>query len=174
MIVYRLIDEKLEREDYFTLCDFASTDAIFLNTQSLVAWRNSNVLNCPTQSFIPVTFTWSANEERFVYPETIPCPDTVTISPEENLFSCGILGEDFCGFYREGQTALNAVDTLLAADPPEVSDLDFLLALRYHRATALIDLDRPEEALAEYVALFEDAPDSAWGMLARLQIAPVG
>ena len=41
-------------------------------------------------------------------------------------------------------------------------------ALRYRRALALESLGRADEALAEYVAIYEAAPNSAWGMLAAL------
>ncbi|MBL8152691.1 MAG: hypothetical protein JNM70_00795 [Anaerolineae bacterium] len=41
---------------------------------------------------------------------------------------------------------------------------------RYFRGLALEALDRPEEALAEYVALVENVPDSVWGQLAALHV----
>ncbi|MBZ0276676.1 MAG: hypothetical protein K8I60_11050 [Anaerolineae bacterium] len=43
----------------------------------------------------------------------------------------------------------------------------------YWRALALEALNRPDEALAEYVAIYEAAPESAWGMLAALHIEKV-
>jgi hypothetical protein len=56
----------------------------------------------------------------------------------------------------------------------ELTD-DILLAieqtgLSYMRGLALEALNRPDEALAEYVAIYEAAPESAWGMLARLHL----
>ncbi len=44
---------------------------------------------------------------------------------------------------------------------------------RYYRALALQALNRPDEALAEYVTIYETAPESAWGMLAALHIEKV-
>jgi hypothetical protein len=44
---------------------------------------------------------------------------------------------------------------------------------RYWRALALEALERPDEALAEYVAIYEAAPESAWGLLAGLHIERV-
>ncbi len=40
----------------------------------------------------------------------------------------------------------------------------------YLRALALESLNRPAEALAEYVAIYTTAPDSAWGKLAALHL----
>ncbi|MBZ0292636.1 MAG: tetratricopeptide repeat protein, partial [Anaerolineae bacterium] len=45
---------------------------------------------------------------------------------------------------------------------------DALYAYQFQRAFILEALDRPDEALAEYLAIHEAAPDSAWGMLASL------
>jgi hypothetical protein len=44
----------------------------------------------------------------------------------------------------------------------------------YLRALALEALNRPDEALAEYIAITEAAPESAWGMLAALHLEPIG
>lgn len=45
--------------------------------------------------------------------------------------------------------------------------------IHYYRALALEALNRPDEALAEYIAIYETAPDSAWGMLAALHLEKV-
>ena len=61
------------------------------------------------------------------------------------------------------------MDAVLA-NPPEGIDPAFLLAVHYRRALILESLDRFDEALADYVAIYEAAPESAWGMLAALHI----
>ncbi|MCA9906468.1 MAG: tetratricopeptide repeat protein, partial [Anaerolineae bacterium] len=45
-----------------------------------------------------------------------------------------------------------------------------LFEIRYYRALALEQLNRPNEALADYVAIYENAPDSAWRLLAAMNI----
>jgi hypothetical protein len=52
----------------------------------------------------------------------------------------------------------------------EISDMSdpVLLRWRYLAALAFEALDRPAEALAEYIAIYEAAPVSAWGTLAAL------
>ena len=47
---------------------------------------------------------------------------------------------------------------------------DKLLQWRYFTALALESLNRPDEALNEYIAVYEIAPNSAWGMLAGLHL----
>ncbi|MBZ0310371.1 MAG: hypothetical protein K8I82_30195 [Anaerolineae bacterium] len=42
--------------------------------------------------------------------------------------------------------------------------------LQYWKALILQAANRPDEALAEYVTIYEAAPESAWGMLAALHI----
>ncbi len=47
---------------------------------------------------------------------------------------------------------------------------DIALLIRHYRALALEALGRDAEALAEYVTIYEIAPESAWGMLAALYL----
>jgi hypothetical protein len=48
----------------------------------------------------------------------------------------------------------------------------YIASLRFYRALALEALDRPAEALGEYVALFEELPGTAWKTLASLHFEP--
>ena len=76
---------------------------------------------------------------------------------------------DSFGFLRSGQydEMLTIINNFLITetDNPNYAD-----SLRYLRALTLEALDRPDEALAQYLALVESAPESAWGMLAALHI----
>ena len=58
------------------------------------------------------------------------------------------------------------------ADIPDLTD-PLLLKWRYLAALTLETLNRPEEALVEYVAIHDAAPESAWGMLAALHFEVV-
>ncbi|MBE0690608.1 MAG: hypothetical protein IH587_10860, partial [Anaerolineae bacterium] len=70
----------------------------------------------------------------------------------------------------EMDAALSASEAVL--DSPLVTPTsDFAFLARHYRALALEALGRPDEALAEYVAIYEAAPESGWGMLAALHIA---
>ncbi|MEQ8671820.1 MAG: hypothetical protein RLP44_05090 [Aggregatilineales bacterium] len=73
---------------------------------------------------------------------------------------------------RENYQSLLADIELIFAQP-EALYADYSPYLAYWRALALESLNRPDEALAEYVAIYEAAPESAWGMLAALHFEPV-
>jgi hypothetical protein len=62
-------------------------------------------------------------------------------------------------------------DELLTPDNEEAYNNQ--LGDHYLRALALEALGRDDEALAEYVTIYEAAPESAWGMLARLHLKAV-
>jgi tetratricopeptide (TPR) repeat protein len=60
--------------------------------------------------------------------------------------------------------ALSQIDSLLASPETE----NDALQLTYWRALTLELMRRTDEALAEYVTIYDAAPESAWGMLAAL------
>jgi len=51
--------------------------------------------------------------------------------------------------------------------------MEYPLSLQFWKAEILRDAGRNHKALAEYVAIYEAAPESAWGMLAALHIEPM-
>lgn len=110
-------------------------------------------------------------------PETTDDAEIVTHLPfmtDRGNFSCGTTGDLFCGFYESDHAhALEMIEALSPEDfeqEIESSWGNFQLAVRYRRALALESLGRTDEALAEYIVLYEAAPESAWGMLAGLHL----
>lgn len=98
-------------------------------------------------------------------------PNIVDLEANLGGFRCGFTGTEFCAFFRSTtySDALKMTENALAdGNYPVGVPEDFEAALKYRRALALEQLDRTDEALAEYVAIYEAAPESAWGMLARL------
>lgn len=65
--------------------------------------------------------------------------------------------------------ALIRIDETLA-QPDLAVEMQVHLAAHYYRALVLQALDRTDEALAEYLAIIDAEPDSAWGMLAALHV----
>ncbi len=61
------------------------------------------------------------------------------------------------------------INSLLANISPDTNP-DEISELHYYRALTLEALNRPDEALAEYIAIYEGAPESAWGKLAGLHL----
>ena len=95
-----------------------------------------------------------------------------TLMTDAELFQAVSNAHDL---YRRENT-LQAVELL--ADAVEVSAPDVnpivLNAARYWHAFLLEMLGRHEEALAEYVTIYETAPNSSWGKLAALHLEPIG
>jgi hypothetical protein len=166
MRLYWIEDFSLRTVGNYVLCENKTLNTIFSDPQTFTAWGLPMGSNCSVQLRSEVTYTWNETEAQFIQSTPLPCIMDDTPN-DQNLFSCGLTGEGFCGFDLEDQEALEAIDAVLAL-PPEFADDDFLLTLRYWRGLRLKALDRPDEALAEYVGIYEDAPESAWGMLAAL------
>jgi len=168
---FRLEDNHLSIVRRYHLCDRLTLDEIFANdSQSFMAWSSVYENDCSSDSFSEIHFVWEADTQMFVNPEPQPCPEIRYIDGlEDNWFTCGIANREFCGFYLDAENAFIAIEAIIA-EQPDFTDEDFIFSVRYWRALALEALDRPDEALAEYLALVESAPESAWGMLAALHI----
>lgn len=69
------------------------------------------------------------------------------------------------------QDALSQIDFLLTSADERTTD--YRQQLIYWRALTLELMGRTDEALAEYIAIYEAAPESAWGMLAALHLEVV-
>jgi hypothetical protein len=166
MTLYRIQDFSLMTDDYYYFCESRTLDTIFSDPQTFSAWELPMGSNCHDQLRSEVTYTWNENEAQFVRSTPLSCNMDDT-PDDQNLFSCGLTGESFCGYYLENQEALDAIEAVLA-QPPEFADDDFLLTVHYWRGLRLEALGRRDEALAEYIGIYEDAPESTWGALAAL------
>lgn len=154
----------------YTICSDESLDVIFTDEETFISWELPSDSGCNLGLRTQATFTWDEVEQQFIQNTPTPCIREESSHRQElELFSCGTIREDFCGFYLEGQEALDAIDSVLA-HPPEFADENFLQAVHYSRGLALESLNRLDEALNEYVAIYEAAPASAWGMLAALHL----
>lgn len=99
-------------------------------------------------------------------PTLVPTVTPTSTPDARSEIEIQIARRDIHAFFmsEDYETAL-----LIAKGAVPEDDID---AARWHywRALALEALERTEDALAEYVAIYEAAPESAWGMLARLHI----
>lgn len=57
-----------------------------------------------------------------------------------------------------------------ALNESDLFDPTYTLAYRYYRALSLEAQGEYNEAAAEYALIYETAPESAWGMLAKLHL----
>lgn len=116
----------------------------------------------------PVSYVWNSSEEIFemVTPgeETNSPALTTTSIPDyklQDLHSAVFYNRDY-------EQALVISEMMFSYAFKESYPI-----IHYYRALALEKLNRPDEALAEYIAIYEAAPDSAWGMLAALHLEKI-
>jgi tetratricopeptide (TPR) repeat protein len=94
-------------------------------------------------------------------PQVTPLP---TPEPKYQNYAEAINMGDF-------QAALDLIDENAAGNADYYRDNpDSLYSYQYNRGYILEMLDRPDEALTEYIAIYEAAPESGWGMLAALHL----
>lgn len=157
-------------------CEPMSIEQIFpdgSSSQTLNAWgavydggRSSHV------NLQPTVFQWDDVTRRYRSEDAIQAASVTptpipTSAPEVATYSL------FNGF-QDGDYAgvVSNADSLIANFNAETED-DVRYRILYYRAMALEALNRTEEALAQYIVIYEAAPDSAWGMLAALHLEPV-
>lgn len=124
----------------------------------------------------PVSYSWDSAKQTYVpssqptqTPEPTATPEfrpTPTPQPYPQYFSVLDAFEE-----RDFVAVVGMTAEVFAIDAER--DLNDQLGDFYLRALALEALDRPGEALAEYVALYEAVPESAWGRLAALHLEVV-
>ncbi len=127
-----------------------------------------------------VIYQWDADQRTYVHPASDPTPVPTSIPGDVNpslalnlsaysdaeLFT--VLAAARNAFEkRHYQAALVILEDGLDHRHPDALPI-LVNGVRYWRALALEALDRPDDALAEYVAIYAAAPESAWGHLARL------
>jgi hypothetical protein len=108
-------------------------------------------------------FNWDRDEMTFAPPGVRETTTTSTPYIPPQYFSTwhAYEAQDYTYIIK------NTLDDL--SDNPD----EHVLQDQYFRALALEALGRDDEALAEYVAIYEAAPESAWGMLAALHFEVV-
>jgi tetratricopeptide (TPR) repeat protein len=116
-------------------------------------------------------YQWDAEQAEYMHSNGVR-PDQ-NIPQADLAFQCGPSGTQFCPFYQSTESeeqVLAMLDEVLTTYPELSSDTAFVNAVRYRRALALEALNRPDEALAAYLELYETDPDTAWGQLAALHL----
>ena len=149
------------------LCEEIETQAV-VDDMAIVShvygWEFSDRIH----NYVPVEFVWNAVNQAYELTSTsetalVPLPSERSVPPPyqqyrgENLF----LQHEYERIIDYQQKAITEI--------PDISD-PVLLRWRYLAALTLEVLDRPAEALAEYIAIYEAAPDSVWGTLASLHV----
>jgi hypothetical protein len=129
---------------------------------------------CNESREVEEVYEWDEGQQTYVraFPPTptmleTPTPfSTPTPSPYPQYYDVldAFIERDF-------DAVVGMTSESLAVEPE--SNLDTQLGDKYLRALALEALNRSNEALAEYVAIYEAAPDSPWGQIAALHFERV-
>jgi hypothetical protein len=77
------------------------------------------------------------------------------------------------GFLGDHAATLDHSAEALRLAKTHTPDADAVLKIGHYRAHALLATGREDEALAEYIAIYNAAPETHWGMLAALFLAPL-
>jgi hypothetical protein len=151
LILWRLADMELREVGRTTFCEQLELSELLPEEGELHGCQNEQ----------EIVYTWDAATMTYIAPnETLP----------QNEYECSAAYQ-FCGFTYPSVEALPMLDNALE-NPPENADDSFLLAVRYRRALILETGNRATDALADYTAVYEAAPESAWGKLALLHLMP--
>ncbi len=119
-----------------------------------------------TTEVMPVRYQWDAETNTFIRVPVQPVDDAVPAS-KYITYAEAMRAEDY-------SEALHLVDSqALRSWDYDQDNPESMYRYRYQRAFVLKKLNRPDEALTEYLAILESAPDSAWGMLAALHVEVV-
>ena len=98
-------------------------------------------------------------------------PDAILLAEQQAQNDIRLTVFDLAHTFRSGDIydvlsqSETVLDSLLVGPTSDIA-----LLARHYRALALEALDRPDEVLAEYLAIIDTAPNSAWGMLAALHL----
>ncbi len=146
--IWRFEDHELHLRQHVTLCEALTFNDIFpAGTSEMRGWAG--------EPFLKYTvFEWNEEQERY----------TLELQPQQKL-TLRSFQERFVGQQYQELLAL-----------PEPSPINFTeqeqLAVSYYRALSLEALNRPDEALAEYITIYEHGPES-WKILAALHLERV-
>ena len=163
--LWRLVDAELVSALLEPMCAVVDPIQTIDNTnnmQEIYTWAFSNIAG----DFVPVTYIWDSINQTYLIPQVAE----ITLTPQEQTRSTRyrVLGPIFLYLRQDYELLLEIRDEVLI-DITDSSD-ETLLVWRYVSALTYEQLNRPDEALAEYITIYESAPESAWGMLARLHL----
>lgn len=187
MRLWRLVDDRLVFMQEVPLCETRSVEELFqnqdmeLNAWALVSGENYSSI------YGDAIYRWDAEQQLYVAPPVMqqPAPTPVpgigavevgseveaALLTDQALFmALNTVRPEFRA--ANFASVLTVIDDALRQRHPDAHPV-IVEGLRYYRALTLEALNRPDEALAEYVAIYGAAPDSAWGLLAALHLVRV-
>jgi hypothetical protein len=191
--VWQLIDGELTRTLHLPLCEHRSFDQLFPNGEQALefqAWeRPANPDDPYSYAVVPTRFFWDVAQQKYVSSVSSTTPNVIPIvtptpDPVEALRS--FTGDNTAyvddvvsrargaeGVDQGLQILDDALADLAVVDDESLDTAWLEGLLRYQRALLLKEARRWDALLEEYVTLYELAPQTTWGRLARLHIARI-
>lgn len=147
------------------VCKLTTPEDIILvqsGTPTLAVWTFDDY-----QGYIPATYTWDDELKNYVPPPALatPTPAVAVQTYTRSNYDLALMAQNA---YAAGDYSKVSQISAVAQAPERGTDDLGSVQLQYYRALALEALGRDDAALAEYVSIYEGAPESAWGMLAAL------
>lgn len=166
-----------------TWCDdYTTIDSMF----DEVDGKHIMYVRDPQNTGEVIVYTWDAESGRYMPPSE---PEETASEPQSNFVAMpestpsneelhDLLGDGIRVYYlRLDEQVSNAgdIEAKIAILDTEINApyMDYPYTLQYWKATILLNAGLEDEALAEFVAIYEAAPDSLWGKLAHLHFGEV-
>lgn len=179
LVLFRL-DEENEFDFFFKadICEGITLEDIFPQgtaSTEIFAWDAPTYNDDVDYPLVATRFIWDAQEHTYITAESQPVPTAIQATdslayPDENRLEYYQIRPSL---EDKPEQVLEIVDNFLSHidDAHDFSNLD-IQAAYYYRAFAYEKLGHNDEALADYVTLYTQAGNTAWGMLAGLHIEP--
>ncbi|MEM9951690.1 MAG: tetratricopeptide repeat protein [Chloroflexota bacterium] len=146
----------------YSLCEDVTFAEVLRDSEdSLYLWQTGDCANSPT-------FTWQDGRYRandvscYIVTPAYDEPTSQVKTDITYLLNALESKSPFLRFMENIENSLQRDFSLIAEED--------IPRGRYAYALALEALNRPDEALAQYITIYESDPESAWGQLARLHL----
>jgi hypothetical protein len=166
--LWRLVDGELVLMFSAPMCQLVGLEDVFVDgagSHRLKGWIWDDNLG-----YTPITYTWDSTVQNYVA-SLLPTPTPPAQVASSVLLNPSVysLASDALNAFEHGNYA-RVIENLNTSLQLESDDTLGLAQLHYIAAISFEALNRPDDALAQYVAIYEAAPDSSWGILAALHL----
>jgi hypothetical protein len=177
-LLWQLKGTELKQILDIPLCEQREISALFQNeNQEIHAWSLRSTYD-HWANFAPTIFRWETLSHSYKPPMQITLTSTNNAHEDTTVLPASLSEADLFNemstitdemWHKQYTEALERIDNALAHHVPNVLPL-LTNGLQYYRGITLEALNRPDEALVEYVTIYQNAPESAWGKLAALHL----
>jgi hypothetical protein len=169
LIIWHVQDNKLVELQRVPICEYKEWPGLLVSSDSIYGCvvEDENV-SWDERVFNEAVYHWDSQKGQYVLPPVASAtPSPTTSNAPSTYYNIDDLNSAL--FYKKDfGKAIDVAHWILI----NRNENDLIAETRYKLAFALEMLNRKDEALAEYVALYSQARDTAWGKLAALHLQP--